>query len=113
MASFCCLGSIKCAGAVGSGQAAAMHDLGLVYEKGWGGAQDYVKASECYQKGADAGDTSAKQASVGEGWRYSCPHKTTAPAAFFSRWDFPAPAIPETSIPYSGTAFREGPNDRD
>ena len=37
----------------------AMNNLGCMYKKGWGGAQDYVQARKWFQKAADAGDADA------------------------------------------------------
>jgi uncharacterized protein len=42
------------------GNATSMANLGLLYEKGFGVAQDFDKAREWYEKAAEKGDTSAK-----------------------------------------------------
>jgi hypothetical protein len=46
---------------------AQMYNLGVIYDKGQGVAQDYGKAREWYQKAADAGNTNAM---VNLGWLY-------------------------------------------
>jgi TPR repeat protein len=39
-----------------------MNNLGSLYENGKGVTQDYAKANEWFQRGADAGSADAKQA---------------------------------------------------
>jgi TPR repeat protein len=41
-----------------------MFNLGLLYDEGHGVAQDYAKAREWYEKGADKGDTTAMKRMV-------------------------------------------------
>jgi hypothetical protein len=48
--------------AADAGDAVAMNNLGLLYEKGLGVAQDYAQAREWFQKAANAGNAEAKQA---------------------------------------------------
>ena len=46
--------------AANQGNASAQYNLGMMYEKGQGVIQNYVKAAKFYQKAANQGDTSAQ-----------------------------------------------------